>query len=95
MDMRRARLYAQVAFVFDRDAAALRHEYEWPPVTPTEEELSEAVRLTDEADKIFEQASTLGFDGGTDAAFKEYGEVDEQCDDCWLVQDQAAVAEPG
>jgi len=77
MDMRRARLYAQVAFVFDRDAAALRHEYEWPPTMPTEEELSEAVRLTNEADKIFERAKSFGFDGGTDAAFEEYGEVDE------------------
>lgn len=72
----RARLYAQLAFVADCDAAALRHEYELCPLTncpiiPTSEELSEAARLDAIAESLFGEARILGFSGGTDAAFGE------------------------
>jgi len=65
----RAKLYAQLAWVFDRDAAALCHEYEDPPVVPTDGELEEAAYLTAIGDDLFSVASALGFEGGTDAAF--------------------------
>jgi len=77
-DDRRARLYAQLGFVASTDAARLRHEYEWPPVTPTEDEVQEAARLECVADGLFARAVALGFEGGTDAAFGEAGEAGER-----------------
>ena len=65
----RARLYAQLAFVCDRDAAVLTHEHEWPPVMPTTGELGEAAYLTAIGDDLFARAEALGFSGGINAAF--------------------------
>ena len=66
-DTKRARLYAQLGFVAETDAARLRHEYE--DVQATAEEREEAARLDRVADGLFARARALGFDGGTDAAF--------------------------
>ena len=71
MHIDRAKLWAQLGFVADRDAAALRHEYEWPPVGASAEEWSEAARLDEVARRCFGRAGALGFIGGTDAAFGE------------------------
>ena len=65
----RARLYAQLAFVCDRDATMLAHEHEWPPVMPTMGELEEAAYLTAIGDGLYARAEALGFSGGTTAAF--------------------------
>jgi len=66
---KRARLYAQLAFVAHFDAEALAHACDYPMVTPTDEELVEAKRLDAVADLLFDEAEALGFSGGTDAAF--------------------------
>lgn len=66
----RAQLYAQLAFVAHFDAAALYHEHDYPPVSPTEEELEQARHLDTVADTLFDTAEALGFDGGTGAAFE-------------------------
>ena len=63
------RLLAQLAFVADHDAAALAHDYEWPPVAPTPEERAEAERLRDIAGECSRRATAAGFVGGSDAAF--------------------------
>jgi len=63
-------MYAQLGFVADFDAAAIRRLYAYPPVTLTPEERAEADRLDGIADDIFALASALGFNGGTDAAFE-------------------------
>lgn len=63
------RLLAQLAWVFARDAAALEHEYEWPPVTPTKREAAEARRLLRISDKLMGQACDAGQLSGTDFCF--------------------------
>lgn len=65
----RARLYAQLAFIASNDAAVCMHEYEFPPVMPTADEIADAIHLEGVADALFERAEVLGFEGGTDAAF--------------------------
>jgi hypothetical protein len=63
-------LLAQLAFVASNDAAAARHDYEFPPVVPTPDELLAADYLEGLADALFDEARALGFVGGTDAAFE-------------------------
>jgi len=81
MTYSRATLYAQLAFVFDRDAAKARHlcrcrqrdceDCAWPArrPAPTVQEHAEADRLEHVGHDLWQKACELGFSGGTDAAF--------------------------